>query len=175
MVKANNKIEGQCPHCYAELIFEEKDIKDGFTTCPNCSNEFSIKASPIQRSNNKSFGLKWFVFYTYIRLPISILLLIISVAILYDRVFMAVDLNEIFSLLLLLIYLVLLIALLIGLKDRKLWAWKLNFIVLIIETIIAAIGKSDDIVIFITLTVLGSLLWILPNWVYFSKRKFLFF
>jgi len=36
-------IEGKCPHCHVELIFEPADFKTDSVVCPTCSKKFSLK------------------------------------------------------------------------------------------------------------------------------------
>lgn len=43
----NNKrtpgdVDGRCPHCKSELIFEKDDFKLDFVVCPTCSKQFAI-------------------------------------------------------------------------------------------------------------------------------------
>ena len=35
-------VEGKCPHCKAELIFEKSDFQLDFVVCPTCSKQFAI-------------------------------------------------------------------------------------------------------------------------------------
>lgn len=77
---------------------------------------------------------------------------------------------------------VMLIILYMGLYQRKLWVWKLNFFVLILTTTVGIINVVDRIMIsggsagvgFIWgLIIFGSYGYF--NWDYFTKRKHLFF
>jgi len=39
---APGDVEGKCPHCKAELIFEKSDFQLDFVVCPTCSKQFAI-------------------------------------------------------------------------------------------------------------------------------------
>ena len=121
--------------------------------------------------------LKWFKFYTYFRIPAGILLSLVWVSFLLH-----LDEYLILPLVLLIFNMIILIILFIGLSTKKLWGWKFNFFVLIYETVIISfnsvsnLGKDRDSLIFAFLLALITvcLVWLLPNWIYFKKRKYLF-
>ena len=106
--------------------------------------------------------LSWFNFYVYFRLPAGIVL---SFLLLFLGGPIAV-LN--------LINIVIGGSLFWGLKERKLWAYEMNFVVLILEALAYSVGKSSNAAVFVIFFIIFSLLWVLPNWIYFKKRKYLF-
>jgi hypothetical protein len=89
-----------------------------------------------------------------------------------------------------------------GLRERKLWAWRWNWVVLGVTSVALLVplqirdtysdfgdlvahgvgellstdwAKVDDLVLpFAIRLVLVSLVWLLPNWLYWKKRKGLF-
>jgi len=119
--------------------------------------------SDIQPGRGDSKSILWFNFYVYFRIPFTIMIGIILLS-----------LGGLVALFLV-IYLTIFVILFWGLKKRRLWAWKMNFVVLILEAIIAAFGKFDGTIDSIVVIILGGgLFWLLPNWIYFKKRKYLF-
>ena len=68
----------------------------------------------------------------------------------------------------------------IGLKNRRLWAWKANWMVLGIQWLNAAFPKhpTHDWQEFAAMClgglIGGGLFWVWPNYIYFRKRRILF-
>jgi hypothetical protein len=119
--------------------------------------------SHIQKGQEKNKSLAWFNFYVYFRLPFGI---VISFLLLFTG-----GIASLFSLVDIIIF----GTLFWGLKKRELWAWKMNFFVLIFETIALPLGRVSDGTEFIIFAViLTAVVWLLPNWIYFKKRKYLF-
>lgn len=115
--------------------------------------------------------MQWFKFYAYISIPLGLLISLILIFTLSGFAGWITFVN-----------IILLGALFYGLYHRKLWAWYLNFPILIIEGFSKAFNTTrrgavdydftDGVgwVIFIVVT----LVWVIPNWIYFAKRKHLF-
>lgn len=62
-----------------------------------------------------------------------------------------------------------------GLHKRKLWAWKINWIAVVLGYITYLFPASPHPgVEFVIRLVLASLIWMWPNWIYWRKRKHLF-
>ncbi len=118
-----------------------------------------------KRVSSKNLG--WFNFYVYIRLPLSVILGILNLLVLIDLH------SNVIWIVVSVLQIVISGVLFWGLKKRKLWAWEMNFFVLIFETIILALSKLD-VTMFIITIILFGLIWVLPNWIYFNNRKFLF-
>ena len=118
------------------------------------------------------FETKWLWFYTYIRLPLSMLF-----SLLYLCGFLIVA-DSLFSLivpLFLLGILVLYTFTFIGLIKRTSWAYKLNWCVLACDSILPVLTGWISIgygSIPISLGQAG--LWFIPNAIYFKKRRSLF-
>ena len=124
-----------------------------------------IKESVFSNINKNKGGdkpLGWFNFYVYLRMPLGI---ITSAMYIYFGGLIAF---------LSIIDIIIIGLLFWGFKKRKLWAYKMNFIVLIAETILRPLGKSFDFMSFVIFVIITGLLWLLPNWIYFKKRKYLF-
>lgn len=70
----------------------------------------------------------------------------------------------------------LLIILAVGLHRRRLWAWKALWILLVAEWLIFPIrNEIPELPAYVVALVLGGLIWMWPNYVYFTKRRVLFF
>ncbi|MFH1866819.1 MAG: zinc ribbon domain-containing protein [Patescibacteria group bacterium] len=113
----------------------------------------------------------WFRFYTYFSLPFGFLVGLIIILNLggFEAFFMSVNI-------------IILGVLFYGLYRRKLWAWYLNFLIIVIEGSSKAFyitrrGAVDydftDGVAWV-IFIIATLAWIIPNWIYFNKRKHLF-
>ena len=140
----------------------------------------------------KNVGTKWLWFYTYIGLPFSILLVIMYLGGLPTIVF-----DKLSSLPshLVLGFIILLISTASGLRKRKLWAYVLNWLVLIVECLAFPFSQTSAYILeewlaypfsqnisalfnfalaYIFMAILFGLVWFLPNAMYFKKRKHLF-
>jgi hypothetical protein len=122
----------------------------------------AILGSKLLNHGKGNLPTSWFNFYIYFRLPAGIvfsfiLLFVGGLATLTSLIDIAV-IGTLFW----------------GLKGRKLWAYKMNFIVLSVETIFRPLERANNIIEFLVLAILFSLIWLLPNWIYFKKRKYLF-
>jgi len=126
-----------------------------------------------QKSINEKPELtnRWLKFYVYFRIPFGIFILLINAFspptyLLYSEI-------GIFRIVLtcfIIAYLVLFWALF----KRKLWGWKYNWGFIFLEPIIFSFGASKEPSQFV-LFLFGSLLiYSLPNYIYFKKRKHLF-
>ncbi len=126
-----------------------------------------INNRTIQQEKEKS--LLWFNFYVYFRLPAGIVVSIVSL--------FSAEVVTLLAALLALINIAVSGILFWGLKERKLWAWKMNFAVLVFDTIVFPFAKDADTVTIIELivyVVIVGIFWLLPNWIYFKKREYLF-
>lgn len=153
--KCHSLNEAQAEHCICGYAFFES--KGGLTT-------------------------KWLTFYTYVRTPLSILLMIAT-----KPEMMPQTIGIVFAFYRGVI-IIALVALLVGLHRRRLWAWRLNWFMLAEETLTTpfSILLEDSgvslanqglqfiyIDYFIGLAII-SLMWFLPNLIYFRKRRVLF-
>lgn len=110
--------------------------------------------------------LKWFKFYTYVLIPLWILEELFVIIGSGDETFHPAGLLRI----------VLFAILLIGLLRRMSWAWGLNILVLCLmvwgtaEPFRVAFGFSA----FLIAAAVSAIIWFLPNFIYFKKRRHLF-
>ena len=105
--------------------------------------------------------MTWFYVYVYVRLPLTFLGAVTWVAV-----------NPLLALFLLLLH----GCLFFGLHRRRLWGWQLNWCVLAVEALLypLTLGLSDDAGMMLLPIVILSLVWVLPNAIYFKKRQHLF-
>ncbi len=158
-----------------------ESVKSGFKKCPSCNSFQDIEQKKCPNCNfdvtnvpeeTKAFPVKWLKFYTYFRIPLFILISFVFLifTIVYFRVpFISGILSIIFT-----IFIIMGIFLFIGLHLRKLWGWKLNWYFLSIEILFGVFSKFEGKAQFIGLLLGGILIWFIPNYIYFFKRKSLF-
>ena len=135
-------------------------------------------------------GTRWLKFWNYIVLPavgmVALLMIFDLPRIRYEMLPIAI----------------LCVTVAVGLRERKLWAWRWNWVVLVVtclallvplqirdthgdfaDLVAHGIGELlsidwaqvDDLIVpFAIRLILVSLLWFLPNWLYWRKRKLLF-
>jgi len=159
----------KCPYCTGEL-------EDTVIMCHHCGNSLSIEKDLSNLESPKVFKvvennipIAWITFNIYFRIPISMLAIIVQSFLTRD----------IYSIIISLLICILGIFVVIGLYKRRLFGWILNWIWLILETLILAIKTSIkegviDNQSFIIGLIVSSLLWFLPNFLYFKKRESLF-
>lgn len=61
-----------------------------------------------------------------------------------------------------------------SLRRRLLLGWRLNWILLIGETLMVPIDKTNSTDTYFMIMVLLGLVWFLPNYIYFKKRRYYF-
>lgn len=167
-----------CSECGAQLINNPK-------FCSNCGhaiNDNAAKTDPSHCENmlpapqvhtsaaTASLGTKWLKFWNYFCLPFGgILGLLLGLLILFKA--------PVFGFIMISIsYFQLVVA--DGLHRKKLWAWRWNWVLIISTYISMAIpsprygthSKEEVIIV----TILGGLIWMWPNYVYWKKRIALF-
>lgn len=138
-----------------------------------------LKEKEEFKTSQTGKSLKWFKFYVYFRIPSGILLGFLSIFLL-----LKLENYPVSSVVFLVFNIFILIVLFLGLSNKDIWAWKFNFFVLIYETItisfnaiksVAGLIGEDFLAFgFLFNLVIGGLIWLLPNWIYFKKRKYLF-
>lgn len=64
--------------------------------------------------------------------------------------------------------------LIFGLHKRYLWAWYANWIFICSETLLAPLPYAKETTIYLSMVILWGILFFLPNFIYFKKRKILF-
>ena len=118
---------------------------------------------------NKDVGLKWLHFWNYVTLPLGTIAEFMSS--------FSGGIQEITSALSAIIH----VFVIYGLHKRRMWGWKLNWLVILMSFAIIAMpiqsgskNQSQLITEGVFRVILAAVFWILPNFVYWRKRRFLF-
>jgi len=167
-----------CPNCGVKTIALTK-------FCSSCGYAINGKDSPADQISvipsqatpvhtgvaASSLGTKWLKFWNYFSLPVGgVLGLLMSLGVPALGIIM-VPIS------------ILQFVVAYGLHHRRLWAWQCNWVLIIITYISIAIptptpgvytGEADLVVQFVIKAVLGGLIWMWPNHVYWKKRRTLF-
>jgi hypothetical protein len=159
----------QCPTC-GKWDVHKAYIEDGGMGywCPNCKK--SIKDESIQ---GESLNTRWLGFWIIRLMFFSFFGIFFSLFFLVENLMG----NDKTILIIAAINIVVLILYFIvgnGLYKRKLWAWKVNWIILFGEPLYIMMKKSEDVPHFIGLFIGFFIIWYFPNFIYFKKRRVLF-
>ena len=166
-----------CPACSAEIINNPKFCSScGHAINGNDAQAEQISAIPSQEIPVHTggvvpmLGTKWLKFWNYFSLPVGgVLGLLMSLGVPALGIIMVPI--SIFQ-----------FVVAYGLHQRKLWAWQWNWVLITITYISMAIPTSTpgvhsggvDLIQFAIKAVLGGLIWMWPNKVYWKKRRSLF-
>ena len=161
VIAESDKFCGGCGEKIVKKVIGAKERDNNFNRVVSSQQTF------------ESIPLKYFIFYTYVRIPLSILFGLFYLVYL-TYLFSVFDLYLPFYIMSNIINVILCIVLLVGLRLKKLWAWKLNIVVMVLETIVVPIMRFDNFFQIVFIIILISLAWLWPNWIYFRKRKHLF-
>ena len=167
-----------CSECGAQLTNNSKFCSTcGHAITGNVAQERQVAVNPPPETpvhagvDASSLGKKWLEFWQYIILPVgSMLGLMVSLNGPALAIIMMVPMS------------ILQFVVASGLISRRLWGWQWNWVLIVIAYIRIAIptpmpahsGGADLVVQFVIQTVLGGLIWMWPNYVYWKKRKALF-
>lgn len=168
-----------CSYCGTQLVPNARFCsKCGvpISKKPSTVDQFSVSkqqvAIPAQVRDPTTLGTKWLKFWNYFALPfggVVGLLMTVSSPVLG---------------IIMIPFAILQFVVVYGLHQRKLWAWQMNWALVVITYIyIISIaittlqshgGTADLVVHFLIGLILGGLIWMCPNYVYWKKRKGLF-
>lgn len=121
----------------------------------------------------KGLPIRWLNFYVYVRIPLGILISVVS-GLASFALYPDDPAVLLFVLGLTAFDLCLAIFLLIGLHRRRLWGWRLNWFVLVLEVLLRPLDKAEDATMYFAFLIAAALFWLLPNAIYFKKRRHLF-
>ena len=119
----------------------------------------------------------WLKFWTYIRLPAGLLVGLVKLT---DTHFGS-EFESLVTVVISVPLFALVIATIVGLHRRRLWGWRLNWVVLFTEAVLYPLTRLRDSLngpellgfLFGGWLVIG-LIWVWPNYIYFKKRRALF-
>ena len=131
---------------------------------------------PVDSPGPTEHGTMWLGFWAYFSLPFGALANVLLL--------MAVNRKATLTLALVLIpYAILQIAVAYGLHKRRLWAWQLNWGIIVVTYIVMCspiqlhnrfVRGTDLLILIMFKVVVFGLAWLWPNLVYWSKRRALF-
>ena len=150
--------------------------------------EGRLERGEVSLPDVRKYPTKWLNFYTNIRLPLSIFIGFGTLTQAHD----AYTKNPAYGInyFLMIAQLILMIFLMVGLHKRRLWGWRLNWFILGMETFLLPLNQiletpvndvlfekmpSSFFIIYAGLVVVCFLIWFLPNYIYFKKRRALFY
>ena len=188
-----------CPHCGTQRL-AENDLY-----CRHCGNPYSIPGSESPKpskqeqhaaalepsvaelteighgektsatGNARDLKTNWLDFWIYVHLPLEVLIG------LWTALSSPRSAEALFGIIIIEIPLVgMAISLIVGLRKRKLAAWQLNFLWIVLDVAAMANGRLDEgpatdkLTAFVGYLLLYGLFWGLPNYIYFQKRRVLF-
>lgn len=136
----------------------------------NKRNILDIKEDKKDELTNKpdDIPVRWLQFYTYFRLPVGLIISIVSFLAINDAT------EQIVSLILTIPFVILAVLVFIGLHKRRLWGWKLNWALIGTEIILFGLDRAEDGISFGIFFSIALLVWFTPNYIYFNKRRLLF-
>ncbi len=172
-----------CSQCGTELEMVAK-------FCSTCGNRASDDLPPVgptlaedsklpekgRSESAESLRTKWLTFWSCVSLPLGgVLGLLLCLALFVDSPIAGMILIPLPALYLIVAY---------GLQYRRSWGWKLNWVIIILAWLVAAVPDSvlasppEDGVAFLgefaARAFVGLLIWMWPNNVYWTKRRALF-
>lgn len=153
-------------HNYREEVLEivKEELKKR-----NIEEVDTDKVEELRKSKLEEVPIGWLKFYNYWLIPGGMFfnLIIAPLTIQIEHT----GIMFIFGL----IWSILLAFLLYGLHKRRLWGWKLNWVVLVIGLLLYPLKYyTRGAIFYFVVLILGVLIWGLPNYIYFKKRRHLF-
>lgn len=154
-------------------------IKNTDIYCSKCGNKINREVSQddtTKQPSSKTLSMVWYNFFTYVRLPIGIIISIISLLLynyssfIYDKIALGICFINIAMLI---FYCLSLYMLHFKKKETMIYI----VIELVIECISVFINSTyylNDILSSIISLILIFAIWFVPNYIYFNKRKNIF-
>lgn len=124
----------------------------------------------------ESIGTRWLTFYTYIFLPFRILAGFVPVLAQYDKLRekgynVAITFPDLAPAI---IFGIFIVVVLYGVHKRFMWGWICNWIFLGATTLGSPLSTTKEIGPYIVAVVILILIFFVPNYIYFKRRKILF-
>jgi hypothetical protein len=162
----------KCRYCHSDLKAEEHRKQEAVLVKADEEAFYEESKMPKEPEEEKFLPIRWLNFYVNVRIPLGVLFSLIGLIV------FALSANDTITLIVTLIFtafdICLSIFLFIGLHRRRLWGWRLNWFVLVLEVMLRPLDKADNLTMYVVFLVAGALFWLLPNTIYFKKRRYLF-
>lgn len=129
------------------------------------------KKEELQRKTTVDLPLSWMEFYNYWLIPVAIFKNLVIIPLTQETKY-GIPSDTLF--IMGLIISIPLVFLFIGLRKRRLWGWKLNWFILVAGVLLNPLNIAEDVIIYLAGVAFGFLVWFLPNYIYFKKRRRLF-
>jgi hypothetical protein len=132
--------------------------------------------SVAKAGNSVDLPTHWLWFYTYIGLPLGILLSFVpTLAEIYDLRHAGYQIQMTFLMFVpIIVYDVFLCFLIYGLHKRRFWGWVCNWIALGMVVLFNAAISKESFEVYLGTALLLSIIFFLPNFFYFKKRRSLY-
>jgi hypothetical protein len=141
--------------------------------CPHCKKSIKEEIKPIEKT-------KWLSFWIFRLMFGSMIGIFVSIGNIFNYRYYENNIIITFILFVILFFFFT-ISVAVGLINRKMWAWKANWVIIFGEPLLISLRETSDkgsmehqIGFFIGMMGGALLLWIWPNYVYFKKRRTLF-
>lgn len=123
-----------------------------------------------------NLGTKWLSFYTYGFLPFRIVAGLVPVLAQYDKLREAgysptISFQDLAPSI---IWGIFTLVVLYGLHKRQMWGWTINWVYLFAFVLGSPVGNTREFGTYVVAIILLGLVFLLPNFIYFKKRKVLF-
>ena len=129
------------------------------------------KKEELQRKCTVDLPVSWIKFYNYWLIPGAVFRNLVIIPFTQEIKY-GIPSNTLF--IIGLICSIPLFFLFIGLRKRRLWGWKLNWVILVAGVLLIPLDYAGTVIIYLIGVVFGLLVWFLPNYFYFKKRRPLF-
>jgi hypothetical protein len=137
----------KCRYCHSDLKAEGHRTQEAVLVEADEEAFYEESKKPKEPEEEKGLPIRWLNFYVNVRLPLGILFSVIGLIV------FALSANDTISLLVTLIdtgfSICLFIFLFIGLHRRRLWGWRLNWFVLVLEVMLRPLDKADDLTMYV--------------------------
>jgi len=180
--------QGKCPQCGATLKVPQQELMTLEAAAPNptpatasggeCARDRygCARTTPpaLEAESDKHLPIRWLNFYVDI-IPVGIVLSVVLVVYALAHGLYSDDPTSVpFILIFTALKVCLGVFLFVGLHRRRLWGWRLNWFVLVLVVLLGPLGRAEDSTTYFLFLIAVALLWLLPNAIYFKKRRYLF-
>jgi DNA-directed RNA polymerase subunit RPC12/RpoP len=173
-LEPNDRFCSQCGSAIARTV----TISDGKQRSRVPDSSSRSTSMPVVDSTNASrkIATRWLSFYTYAFLPFRILTSFVPLLAEYDRLVEQGYKAELNLLMFapIVVWNIFICFLIYGLHKKKFWGWVCNWIFLGAVVLLSPVYYKISFGAYLVAVMLSLLIFFLPNFIYFKKRRFLF-